>query len=116
MKKASGNLRIPSMSCKAFNGRIVTEYLADVSRMAARRTPAMGPGRKFGAWLVGQIGNNRASFPDDPKIPLQAAGLKLRGNARYFLSFALQQSSSLYPLILAILCSKDSHGTMVWLD
>ena len=37
MKKAT-SLRVPSMSCKAFNGRVVMEYLASVARLAATRS------------------------------------------------------------------------------
>ena len=74
MKKA-GKLRIPSMSCKAFNGRIVMEYLAEVSRLAARCSRAAGEGRNFGSWLVPAVQAGDASFPADPKIPLQAVAM-----------------------------------------
>lgn len=107
MKKAAGGLRIPSMSCKAFNGRIVTEYLADVSRLAARCTPATGAGRKFGVWLAEKVEKQLASFPSDPKIPLQAVGLKPRDNSRYFaISHIIKQSVS---VCLAILQGRPWH-------
>ena len=64
------------MSCKAFNGRIVLGYLADVSRLASTCTLAR---RHFGHWLEAQVRTNRSTWPNDPKIPLQAAGMKLRG-------------------------------------
>ena len=76
MKKA-GTLRIPSMSCKAFNGRVVLEYLADCSRLAARGSPATGQGRNFGGWLTREVRAGNALYSDDPKIPLQAVAMKL---------------------------------------
>ncbi|CAE7278142.1 unnamed protein product, partial [Symbiodinium microadriaticum] len=57
MKKRDGGLRAPSMSCKAWNGRIVAEYLASVRAGAA-------------------------SFSSDPKIPLQAVAMTAL--ARFF--------------------------------
>ncbi|OLP87280.1 hypothetical protein AK812_SmicGene31512 [Symbiodinium microadriaticum] len=57
MKKRDGGLRAPSMNCKAWNGRIVLEYLASVRARAA-------------------------AFPTDPKIPLQAVAMT--GLARFF--------------------------------
>ena len=77
MKKA-GNLRIPAMSCKAFNGRIVLEYLAEVSRLAARNLQAVGPSRIFGIWLIEEGRRDDANMiPPDPKIPLQAVAMFL---------------------------------------
>ena len=76
MKKAS-DLRIPAMSCKAFNGRVVLEYLADVSRLAARNEPADGPSRIFGSWLLGAVRRGDAEMIPDPKIPLQAVAMTL---------------------------------------
>ena len=80
MKKKDGGLRVPSMSCKAWNGRIVLEYLASVSRMAASKQPAAGARRCFGAWLAGQVRAGTANFSSDPKIPLQAVALRLDFN------------------------------------
>ena len=71
MKKAS-NLRVPSMSCKAFNGRVVLEYLASVSKLAMSKQSAAGPGRLFGLWLAEE---GRLNGPQDPKIPLQARAM-----------------------------------------
>ncbi|CAE7854005.1 unnamed protein product [Symbiodinium sp. KB8] len=76
MKKA-GTLRIPSMSCKAFNGRVVLEYLADCSRLAARGSPATGQGRNFGGWLTREVRAGNALYSDDPKIPLQAVAMQM---------------------------------------
>ena len=84
MKKA-GDLRIPAMSCKAFNGRIVLEYLAEVSRLAARNLPADGPSRLFGSWLLGAVRRGDADMIPDPKIPLQAIAMTLGNlNLLYF--------------------------------
>ena len=80
MKKRDGGLRAPSMSCKAWNGRIVAEYLASVSRLAASKQPAAGARRCFGAWLAGQVRAGAASFSSDPKIPLQAVAMRLDFN------------------------------------
>lgn len=77
MKKKDGGLRAPSMSCKAWNGRIVLEYLASVSRLAVSQQPAAGFSRRFGAWLVGQVRAGAAAFPTDPKIPTQAVAMNL---------------------------------------
>ena len=77
MKKA-GDVRIPSMSCKAFNGRVVLEYLAASSRLAASRTAAAGANRLLGRWLMGNaLQHGHSVFPDNPLIPLQAAALLL---------------------------------------
>ena len=76
MKKA-GTLRVPSMSCKAWNGRLVLEYLASVSRLAVAQQAAAGGTRCFGKWLQAQVQLGVASFPGDPKIPLQAVALNL---------------------------------------
>lgn len=90
MKKA-GVLKIPSMSCKAFNGRIVLEYLADVSRLAARCSRATGEGRNFGEWLSREVPNGNASYSDDPKIPLQAVAMKLVRSCLPFYKNTLSQ-------------------------
>ena len=76
MKKV-GTLRVPSMSCKAFNGRVVLEYLASVARLAASSAVATGPRRTFGVWLNAEVRAGRRTYPSDPKIPVQAVALKL---------------------------------------
>ena len=53
------------------------EYLAEVSRLAARGLAAQGPRRKFGAWLLGAVQRGQFEFVADPKIPLQAAAMIL---------------------------------------
>ena len=63
------------MSCKAFNGRVVLEYLSEVARLAAQKLPARGAGRLFGSWLVNAVASGAAEFPRDPKIPLQAVAM-----------------------------------------
>ena len=83
--KKSGTLRIPAMSCKAFNGRVVLEYLADVSRLAAKGSVATGPRRTFGVWLDGEIRAGRRAYPNHPKISLQAVAMKLGGMSPEFL-------------------------------
>ena len=83
--KKSGNLRIPAMSCKAFNGRVVLEYLASVARLAAKGSVATGPQRTFGAWLNEEVQAGRRAYPNDPKIPVQAIALKLGDFFPYFL-------------------------------
>ena len=77
MKKAGlgSNLRVPSMSCKAFNGRVVLEYLADASRCAALCDCPQGPGRLLGAWLSATARAGTNNFPNDPKIPAQAVAM-----------------------------------------
>ena len=72
------------MSCKAFNGRIVLEYLSAVSRLAASRSSAAGPNRLFGSWLMQDLRNGHAAFPENPLIPLQAAALFLELVVQYF--------------------------------
>ena len=74
MKKAT-SLRVPSMSCKAFNGRVVMEYLASVARLAATRSGAVGPQRLFGTWKMARLQSGEASFPENPLIPIQALAM-----------------------------------------
>lgn len=74
--KRSGTLRIPAMSCKAFNGRVVLEYLASVARLAAKGAVATGPRRTFGGWLHQEVQAGHRSYPSDPKLPVQAIALK----------------------------------------
>ena len=73
--KKSGCIRVPSMSCKAWNGRVVLEYLASTSRLATMQQAATGPQRCFGKWLDGQVQQGLATFPLDPKIAHQALAL-----------------------------------------
>ena len=117
MKKA-GTLRVPSMSCKAFNGRIVLEYLAEVSRLAARSAAADGPNRSFGGWLVNAVAAGEATFVPDPKIPLQACALIRGRNLSYFLFLfkgSLLALTQCLPLFVSLI-SKDCLGTLVWID
>ena len=65
------------MSCKAYNGRIVLEYLGSISRLAAARQAAQGPNRTFGSWLLAEVAAGTRAFPTDPKIPLQVLALCL---------------------------------------
>ena len=83
MKKRDGGLRAPSMNCKAWNGRIVVEYLASVSRLAVLQQDAPGASRTFGKWLMGQVRARVATFPTDPKIPKQAVAMSL-ARTQYF--------------------------------
>ena len=66
--KKNGNIY---MTHKAFNGRIIVEYLANACSLASSRT-VPGNGRSLGVWLQEQEQANNPRWPDaqDPELGL----------------------------------------------
>lgn len=60
---------------KAYTGRVLCAYSAEVSKLAAeKRLDVVGPRRIFGKWLKDQVQNGGLqSYLNDPKLPLQSA-------------------------------------------
>ena len=64
------------MTCKAFNGRIVAEWLRDVSVHAHEGTWP-GGNRKFGRWLKQEIDAGHRAMPSDSRLLPQRLALIL---------------------------------------
>ena len=62
------------MSHKAYNGRIITEWLAGVTQLALSRNFALPDSRICGAWLSQQLQNGQP-YPAEQKLPLQHVAL-----------------------------------------
>jgi len=64
------------MTCKAFNGRVVAEWLLDCAIHADdKRLP--GGNRKFGQWLQQEILAGSRTWPDDERLLPQRLCMKL---------------------------------------
>jgi hypothetical protein len=69
------------MTCKAFNGRVVAEWLRDVSVHAHEGTWP-GGNRKFGRWLKQEIDAGHRAMPSDSRLLPQRLALIL-GRPRF---------------------------------
>lgn len=77
---------------KGFNGRILCQYFAEVSRLACSADPAesiaaLAPRRTFGKWLVAEMSSGAREYPVDRKMPFQARCMCLASTSlNWFLS------------------------------
>lgn len=62
------------MTHKAFNGRIIVEYMADACARADSRT-LPGNGRIFGEWLNGEVAQGKRNWPVDAEFGLASTCL-----------------------------------------
>lgn len=67
------------MTHKAFNGRVIVEFLADACEMVVSRQLPDGDNRIFGQWLTAKIaqGNREWPYPLDPEFGLATTCLLL---------------------------------------
>ena len=97
------------MSCKAWNGRVVLEYLASVSRLACSQAAAAGAGRIFGSWLAGEVRIGARAWPLEAGVVLQAKALKpgsprKLGCLMFVLLLILQQWNRTHKLLRGLQC------------
>lgn len=73
MKKLHGAY----MTCKAFNGRLVGDWLLNCAEHAHQGTYPVEGGRTFGAWLQGEIAAGSRVQPTDERLIHQRLALTL---------------------------------------
>ena len=72
--KKNGNV---CMTHKAFNGRVIVEFLADACEMVVSRQLPHDDNRIFGQWLTEKIAQGNREWPLDAEFGLATTCLSL---------------------------------------
>jgi len=65
------------MTCKAFNSRVISQWLLDCATHADEKSFPASPDRIFGKWLEPEVASGNCIFPTDERLLHQKLALML---------------------------------------
>ena len=102
------------MTCKAFNSRIISQWLLDCATHADEGSCPASPDRLFGKWLEQNVACGNCRFPRDERFVHQRLALTLGFcvYAKRIFSFCIDKSSSqisciVFPNVTSVFCNEE---------